>query len=124
MKRIELLDQASDRGTFSEIGVNQTFGQAYFAALRNENETLDFNYVVWKSDVEPILADCRRFGITEFTVSSTFSSLVEIIAAFVERGCRLDGIVKVKGDYNAPGTDERIILPVFLLRVDQEGDHA
>ena len=124
MKRIELLDQASDRGSFSEIGVNPTFGQAYFAAIRNGNETLDFNYVVWKSDVEPILADCRRFGITEFTISSTFSSLVEIIADFVERGCRLDGIVKVKAPYTDTVTGEKKVLPAFLLRVGQAVDHA
>ena len=125
MKRIDFLDKAAERkAPYEEIGVNQTFGQAYFAALRNGNETLDFNYVVWKSDVEPILADCRRFGITEFTISSTFSSLVEIIADFVERGCRLDGIVKVKAPYTDTVTGEKKILPAFLLRVSQAGDHA
>ncbi|MBQ7541444.1 MAG: hypothetical protein IJT44_04025 [Clostridia bacterium] len=125
MKYIDFLDKAVERkAQYEEIGVNQTFGQAYFSALRNGNETVDFNYVIWDSDVDPILADCRRFGVTEFTVSSTFSSLVQIIAAFVDRGCRLDGMTKVKGTYDAPGTDERILIPAFLLRVGQEGDHA
>ena len=122
MKRIEFLDKAAEReATFDEIGVFYKFGRAYFTAIVNGNERIDFSDAIHESDVDPILAECRRFGVTEFTVSSGFSSIVERIAAFEDGGCRLEGMVKVKGDFNAFGTQKRIILPAFLLRVLPEG---
>ena len=122
MRRIDFLDRAAERGaSYDELGVNQNFGLAYFAALRNGNDRIDFSGAIHESDTDAILADCRRFGITEFTVSSTWSGVVTRIAAFVESGWRLDGMVKVKGDSIDYRTDERITVPALLLRYDPEG---
>ena len=122
MKCIEFLDKAAERkAQYEEIGVNQTFGQAYFSALRNGNDRIDFSGALHESDTEAILADCRRFGITEITVSSTWSGVVERVAAFIDGGWRLDGMVKVKGDSVDYGTGERITVPALLLRYDPEG---
>ena len=101
--------------------MNQNFGLAYFAALRNGNDRIDFSGAIHESDTEAILADCRRFGVTEFTVSSTWSGVVTRVAAFVDGGWRLDGMVKVKGDSIDYRTDERIVVPALLLRYDPEG---
>ena len=122
MRRIDFLDQAAARGaSYDELGVNQNFGLAYFAALRNGNDRIDFSGAIHESDTEAILADCRRFGVTEFTVSSTWSGVVTRVAAFVDGGWRLDGMVKVKGDSIDYRTDERIVVPALLLRYDPEG---
>ena len=122
MKHIDFLDKAAERkAQYEEIGVNQNFGLAYFAALRNSNDRIDFSCAIHESDTDAILADCRRFGVTEFTVSSTWSGVVTRVAAFVDGGWRLDGMVKVKGDSVDYGTGERITVPALLLRFDQEG---
>lgn len=122
MRRIDFLDQAAARGaSYGELGVNLRFGTAYFAAIRNGNDRIDFSGAIHESDTDEILADCRRFGVTEFTVSSTWSGVVTRVAAFVEGGWRLDGMVKVKGDSVDYGTGERITVPALLLRYDPEG---
>ena len=122
MKHIDFLDQAAERGaSYDELGVNQNFGLAYFAAIRNGNDRIDFSGALHESDTETILADCRRFGVTEITVSSTWSGVVDRVAAFVDGGWRLDGMVKVKGDSVDYRTGERITVPALLLRYDPEG---
>ena len=122
MKRIDFLDKAAERkAPYTEIGVNYNFGLAYFAALRNGNDRIDFSGALHESDTEAIIADCKRFGVTEITVSSTWSGVVERVAVFIDSGWRLDGMVKVKGDSVDYRTGERIIVPALLLRYDPEG---
>lgn len=41
------------------------------------NDLPNFAEVIWDDDIETILADCRKLGVREFTISSTFSSLLE-----------------------------------------------
>ena len=85
MKRIDFLDKAAERkAPYTEIGVNHNFGLAYFAALRNGNDRIDFSGALHESDTEAIIADCRRFGVTEVTVSSTWSGVVDRVAAFIK----------------------------------------
>lgn len=116
MKHIELLDIAAEnKQRFEEIGVNRTFGAAYFAALESGNELPDFNEVIWEDDIEAILDDCRRFGFQQFTISSTFSSLTQTIAEFIRLGCRLEGMTEVNARYNDWRTGKKEIRPAFLL---------
>jgi hypothetical protein len=91
----------------SEIGCQWTLGQAYLYSKEAGNDLPNFAEVIWDDDIETILADCRRLGVKEFTISSTFSSLIETIARFEELGCTLDGIVRVKERYTHFGSDER-----------------
>ena len=83
MKRIEVLDKAAEVGTkYCDINVNPTFGAAYFYSQEAGNDLINFGEVIWDYDIDEILENCRRFGITEFTISSTFSSLIITIAEF------------------------------------------
>ena len=75
--------------------------------------------VIWDYDIEAILEDCRKLGVKEFTISSTFSSLIETIAKFEELGCTLDGIVKVKERYTHFGSDEHALIPAFKMTVKE-----
>ena len=70
MKRIDILDQAYERRTpFAGHDVYPAFAAAYFDSLEAGNDTIDLWDALWDYDIEPILAECKRFGITEFTVS-------------------------------------------------------
>ena len=122
MKRIEILEEAATKGTkYSEIDVNPTFGAAYFYSQDAGNDLINFSEVIWDYDIDEIIENCKRFGITEFTISSTFSSLILTIAEFEKRGWKLQGLVEINSrhdDWKAcfegkPSVKERI--PAFKL---------
>ena len=81
--RIAAIDTALEnrsRLTWNELGFNPTFGQAYLYSLEAGNDLPNFGEVIWDSEIEQIIADCRKTGTTEFTVSSTFSMAVSMAA--------------------------------------------
>ena len=101
MKRIEILDKAAEIGMkHKDIDVNPTFCQAYFYSIDAGNDLINFGEVIWDYDIDPILENCRRFGIEAFTISSTFSSLILTIAELQKRGCKLDGLVEINSRYD------------------------
>ncbi len=117
MKRIEFLEQMrEEEKKYSETQVNQTFGQAYFAARRNENNLIDFNEVIWEHDLDQITANLDEFGIREFTISSTYSGLIEIIAEFDKRGWKVAGITEVNASYTDFMSGEHKIIPAFRMQ--------
>ena len=101
MKKIEVLEGAATKGIkYSEIDVNPTFGAAYFYSKEAGNDLINFAEVIWDYDIDEILENCRRFEITEFTISSTFSSLIITLAEFEKRGCKLQGLVEINSRHD------------------------
>lgn len=101
MKEIEILEEAATKGTrYSENNVNSTFGAAYFYSKEAGNDLINFAEVIWDHDIDEILENCRRFEITEFTISSTFSSLIITLAEFEKRGCKLQGLVEINSRHD------------------------
>ena len=117
--RVEAIENAQVGMSWKDIGVNWTLGQAYLYSKEAGNDLPNFAEVIWDEDIETILSDCRRLGVKEFTISSTFSSLIETIAKFEELGCTLDGIVKVKERYTHFGSDEHALIPAFKMTVKE-----
>ena len=122
MKKIEILEKATENGTsYKDINVNSTFGAAYFYSVEAGNDLINFAEVIWYYDIDEIIENCQRFGITEFTISSTFSSFILTIAEFEKKGCKLQGLVEINSrhdDWKAclegkPSVKERI--PAFKL---------
>ena len=122
MKKIEILEKAAEYGTsYKDINVNSIFGAAYFYSVEAGNDLINFAEVIWDYDIDEIIENCQRFGITEFTISSTFSSLILTIAEFEKKGCKLQGLVEINSrhdDWKAcfegkPSVKERI--PAFKL---------
>ncbi len=101
MKEIEILEEAATKGTrYSEIDVNPTFGAAYFYSKEAGNDLINFAEVIWDYDIDKILENCKRFEIAEFTISSTFSSLIITLAEFEKRGCKLEGLVEINSRHD------------------------
>ena len=119
MKEIRTFEEAIEQNARSlkELGINGTLFWAYRTSKETGNELIDFNEVIWDYDIEEIAQTLRANGITEFTISSTFSSLIETIAKFEELGCTLDGIVKVKERYIHFGSDEHALIPAIKMTV-------
>lgn len=116
---IEAIENAKPGMRWEEIGCQWSLGQAYLYSKEAGNDLPNFADVIWDHDIEAILADCRKLGVKEFTISSTFSSLIETIAKFEELGCTLDGIVKVKERYTYFGSDEHALIPAFKMTVKE-----
>lgn len=117
MKRIEFLEQMREQEKkYSETNINQTFGHAYFAARRNENNLLDFNEVIWEKEIDQITENLAEFEIREFTISSTYSGLIEIIAEFDKRGFKVAGITEVNASYTDFMSGEPKIIPAFRMQ--------
>lgn len=108
----ELTAESRNRDT------NVTLLQAYRAARECGNERIDFFDVVWDYDVKPVVDACREVGVTEITVSSTMSGLVETLDQFVELGCAVGGIVKVRRHYKDWGSDDYKEIPAVLIKID------
>lgn len=121
IKKIEILDKARENGTrYSEIGINSTFGAAYFYSLEAGNDLINFDEVIWDRDIDEILENCRRFGIEEFAISSTLSSLITTIAEFQKRGCKLEGLIEINSrfdDWKAglEGESRKERIPAFKI---------
>lgn len=121
MKKIEVLEEAATKGIkYSEIDVNPTFGAAYFYSEEAGNELINFGEVIWDYDIDEILENCRRFGITEFTISSTFSSLIVTIAEFQKKGCKLEGLIEINSRFDDwkscfEGETKKERIPAFKI---------
>jgi len=106
------------RMSWKELGFNQTFGQAYLYSLEAENDLPNYGDVIWDDDIDEIIADCRKTSTTEFTISSTFSSLIETIAMFQKRGCMMQGLVEINSRYESNWrTGEKKRIPAFLMKL-------
>ena len=80
-------------------------------------ELIDFNEVIWDYDIEEIAQTLRANDITEFTISSTFSSLIETLAAFEKQGISMAGLTTVKARYTDWKTGEHALIPAIKMTV-------
>ena len=65
MKKIELFERAiAERAErLQDYGINSTAFWAYRKSIDAGNDLIDFSDVIWDYDIDPILENCRRFGI-------------------------------------------------------------
>lgn len=106
MKEIKTFETAIKQNAKSleELGINATLFWAYRTSKETGNELIDFNEVILDYDIVEIAQALRANGITEFTISSTFSSLLETLAAFEKQGISMAAI-------HSKGTATRIGKP-------------
>ena len=74
MKEITAFESIDRSKSFEEQGLNGTLYWAYQNSKEAGKDLIDFNEVIWDYDIDPIPESCKALGITEFTISSTFSS--------------------------------------------------
>ena len=96
-------------------GINGTAFWAYHKSIDAGNYLIDFSEVIWDEDVEPIAETFRANGITEFTISSTFSGLIATLAALDKQGFKMAGITEVNANYTDWMTNERAKVPAIRM---------
>ena len=72
-----------------------------------------------------IIANCRRFGISDFTISSTYSGLLTTLAEFEKHGCHMVRLTEVYANYyaftgNFEEEPQHEVIPAILMRLDRE----
>ena len=117
MKKIDWIENLKAEGKFKldEHGLNHTAYWAYTYSLEAENETIDFNDVIWDRDIEEIIAFCKENGIDHITISSNFSSLIPTLAKFEELGCKMAGLVKVNLRFISYRTGKHEQVPAIKM---------
>lgn len=117
MKKIELFERAiaEQAASLKDYGINATAFWAYRKSIEAGNDIVDFSEVIWDEDVESIAETFRQHGITEFTISSTFSSLIPTLAAFDKQGFKMAGIIEVNANYTDWATNERAKVPAIRM---------
>lgn len=118
MKKIELFERAiaEQIGSLKDYGINGTAFWAYRKSIEAENTLIDFSEVIWDQDVKPIAETFKEEGIDEFTISSTFSSLIATLAAFEKNGYRMDGLTEVNANYTDWQTNQRARVPAIRMK--------
>ena len=119
MKEITAFENIDRNRSFEEQGLNSTLYWAYQHSKETENDLINFSEVIWDYDIEPILEACKTYGITEFTISSTFSSLITTLAEFDKHGCHMTGLTQVKARYSDWQTGEHASIPAIKLTIKE-----
>lgn len=118
MKTIDKIEKVKNMNVLLEdVGINRTFYWAYIRTQETTNNILDFNDVIWESDVEGIISNCKEFGLNEITISSKFSSLIDILAEFEKQGAKVKGLTKVTSRFIDCRTQELEVLNAIKIEI-------
>ena len=117
MKRIERFEQAIENKVkdLRAEGINPTLFWAYRESIEAGNEKINFSECIWEQEIEDIANCLKENGILEFTISSTFSSLIETMAEFQKHGFKMAGLTEVNARYPAIGSDEKAKIPAIRI---------
>lgn len=119
MKKIEKFENAmmsqEDIDLRSE-GINSTAYWAYYRSQESGNDLVDFSEIIWDEDVDPIAETFKQEGISEFTISSTFSGLIATLAAFEKHGFQMAGITEVNAKYRDFRTHDWARIPAIRMK--------
>lgn len=118
MKAIDKIEKVKNMNVLLEdVGINRTFYWAYIRTQETTNEILDFNDVIWENDVEGIIKNCKEFGLKEITISSRFTSLIDILAEFEKQGAKLVGLTQVTSRFYALGTNDNEVINALKIEI-------
>lgn len=117
MTKIELFERAiaEKAESLKDWGINGTAFWAYRKSIDADNDLIDFSEVIWDEDIDAIVQTFTDNGITEFTISSTFSSLIPTLAAFDKHGFKMAGITEVNANYTDWQTGKRAKVPAIRM---------
>lgn len=118
MKKIELFERAiaEQTGSLKDWGINQTLFWAYRSSIEADNDEINFDDVIWDYDIPEIAKTLKENGISGFTISSTFSSLIPTLAEFEKHGFQMEGLTEVRAKYTDWQTGKRVMIPAIRMQ--------
>ncbi len=121
MKKIELFERAiaEQARSLKDWGINPTLFWAYRNSITAGNDRIDFSETVWDNEIGAIAETLKENGISEFTISSTFSGLIPTLAEFAKHGFQMAGLTEVKANYTDFQTQEREVIPAIRMQAGE-----
>ena len=121
MKKIELFERAiaEQAGSLKDLGINPTLFWAYRNSMEAGNEEINFEDVIWDYDIEEIVKTLKENGISEFTISSTFSSLIPTLAEFAKHGFQMAGLTEIRARYTDWQTGKAAVIPAIRMKAEE-----
>ena len=121
MKKIDLFEKAiaEQAASLKDWGINPTLFWAYRNSITAGNDQIDFSETIWDTDIEEITKTLKENGISEFTISSTFSSLIPTLAEFAKHGFQMAGLTEVRANYTDWQTNERAVIPAIRMVAEE-----
>lgn len=118
MKKIAEIENAYKAGTVEELNISHKFYWAYWEARERKNQHINFSDIIWDKEFDAIFADLKRYGIKTFTISNTSTGLMDDLAAFCEKGCKISGMVKVNGlkNWHDDGFEQKNAIKLQMPR--------
>lgn len=95
--------------------MNRTVYWAYEFSKKAGNERIDLGELIWENDVEEIVSFLREAGVTEFTISQTYSGLLNLLAEFEKHGCKVQGLTNVYSRYEDLFTGKHKLIPAIRM---------
>ena len=93
------------------------FFRDYQDAQERGNACIDFSECIWEKEIPQMVKDLKAYGITEFTLSSTFSGIVKTAWIFQQNGCSLEGMEEIKGRCRDFETGDYEKVPAFKFKI-------
>ena len=93
---------------------------AYLLSKTMSNSRLDFSETIYdEADIENIVENCRKLGITEFTISVRQKNLLDmVLPAFQKLDVVIQGVTEVATPkYTISGCNQRKIVNALLMKV-------
>lgn len=134
MKTIEIFENIRKNGSFEGTNVSKEVYWAYNKSLENETEILDLDDTYSEDEIAEIVKTMKDFGITEFTVSSGWSSTIKSNCKFYtnfdttfsdcifttlwlleQYGCKIKGTTRVNSFFKDCETGVRETKPAVLF---------
>lgn len=117
MKKIETFEQAIKNKVpnLKQCGINPTLFWAYRRSIEAGNEKIDFSECIWENEIEEITKCLKDINIVEFTISSTYSSLIEVLAEFQNHGFQMAGLTEVNANYTDWQTGKNKVVPAVRM---------
>ena len=81
------------------------------------NEHIDLCECYDYRDEAALIANFRKYGITAFTFSTSYSSAVKSAWAFLQNGCELAGMAEINSRCKRWDSDEYEKAPAYLFKV-------
>lgn len=110
LERMQQILETNEECSLREEGLNPTL----FWALRDKeeagNDLINFSEVMWDCDIPEIAETFDESGIKEFTISSTFSGLLDTMVSFDKLGFKVSGLTTVKARYKDWETGEHALI--------------
>lgn len=105
----------AEKTNSSEENINIRLFWAYKHSLEAGNDLINFYDIIWERNIEGIVENLNYYKINEFSISSNFSGLITILAAFDKYGFTMAGITDAKETYIDLTTNERTVSKAIRM---------